>query len=166
MTVHGLPLLFLPSADIQVIILYTLQCLEMPLASDLSINACRFRPEKISGETKSANHLQEERAAKGPRWYEVGAARYREMREQGQTSLPVPEYFPNASDGAIPSRDHGRTVPIRVYRPDNGQPSQGVLLHVHGGGFIIGSHRQLVDHLPASLETLPYWSGNRQLTLL
>jgi hypothetical protein len=36
-----------------------------------------------------------------------------------QTPLPKPVYLPEALDGTVPSRDAGREIPIRIYKPDN-----------------------------------------------
>jgi acetyl esterase/lipase len=41
-------------------------------------------------------------------------------------------------NGALPSRDAGRSIPYRVFQPAAGQ-SRGVLLHIHGGGFVLQS---------------------------
>lgn len=32
-------------------------------------------------------------------------------------------------------------IPIRIYKPDNGQASKGVFLHFHGGGFVLGTQK-------------------------
>ena len=113
----------------------------MPLASDLNINATRFQPGNITEETTKTNHMLENVTRKGPQWYEVGAAKYRQMHEKGETPFPIPVYLPGARDGSVPSREAGREIPIRIYAPDNGQPSQGVFLHIHGGGFVFASHK-------------------------
>lgn len=113
----------------------------MPIPSDLTLNVSKFRPESITEPTKQAAALLERVTANGPRWWEVGAQKYREMWEHGQTSLPKPVYLPEALDGTLPSRDAGRDIPIRIYKPDNGQPSKGIVLHFHGGGFVLASHK-------------------------
>lgn len=120
----------------------------MPFTSDLSIDASRFDPANITDATKQANTLLEGISTKGPQWWEVGIEKYRQMRDEGKTSLPAPVYLDEAFDATLPSRDAGRDIPIRVYKPDNGQPSQGVLLHFHGGGFVLGSHKEY-DSVPS-----------------
>lgn len=114
----------------------------MPFTSDLSIDVSRFDPANISDATKQANTLLEGISIKGPRWWEVGIERYRQMRDEGQTPLPIPVCLAEALDTALPSRDAGRDIPIRVYKTDHGQPSQGILLHFHGGGFVLGTHKE------------------------
>jgi acetyl esterase/lipase len=114
----------------------------MPLRSDIVLDASKFAPSAVDEGTKKLNGLLEHVTAAGPHWYEVGVAKYREMRETGETPLPVPVYLAEAKDATIPSREKGRDIPLRVYMPDNGEPSKGIFLHFHGGGFIMGSHKQ------------------------
>lgn len=114
----------------------------MPIQSDITLNVSRFLPENISEDTKKVNAFLEGITTKGPRWHEVGITQYREMRERGETPLPVPEYLPAATDATVPSRDAGRSIPVRVYAPEDGRPSRGVFLHFHGGGFVLSSERQ------------------------
>lgn len=113
----------------------------MAIESDLTINVSKFRPENVDEETKKVNAVITELMSKGPNWYEVGPAKYREMHERGETPLPKPVFLPNSIDTTIPSRDRSRPIPIRLYKPDNGQPSKGVFLHFHGGGLVFGSHK-------------------------
>jgi acetyl esterase/lipase len=114
----------------------------MPITSDFTLDISKFRPENITESTKKAAALVENISTNGPRWWEVGIEKYREMRELGQTPLPKPVYLPEALDGTVPSRDAGREIPIRIYKPDNGQPSKGIFLHFHGGGFVLATHKQ------------------------
>ncbi|KAJ5765849.1 Alpha/beta hydrolase fold-3 [Penicillium odoratum] len=113
----------------------------MPITSDMILDICKFSPESFTEPTKNAAALLEKIGTNGPRWWEVGVEKYREMVELGQTWLPKPISLPGALDGAIPSRKAGREIPIRIYRPDNGQPSKGVFLHFHGGSFVLGTHK-------------------------
>lgn len=111
----------------------------MDQPSDLWLNASKFTH---SDEAEQLNALVEPLSNQGPKWYEVGAATYRQMWEDGQTPLPQPIYLAEAEDSSLPSRDEGRTIPIRVYRPQIGALSRGIIVHFHGGGFVLGSHRQ------------------------
>ncbi|KAK2879990.1 hypothetical protein FQN49_000683 [Arthroderma sp. PD_2] len=113
----------------------------MPIKSDFTIDATKFHPNNVSEETKKMNAFLETVTENGPKWHEVGVETYREMRETGETPLPVPVYLPDAQDATLPSREAGREIPLRVIRPDNGLPSKGVFLHFHGGGFILGTHK-------------------------
>ncbi|KAK0738838.1 Alpha/Beta hydrolase protein [Schizothecium vesticola] len=118
------------------------------IPTDISLDATRFDPEKISEETKKINGFLETATTKGPRWHEVGVEKYRQMRETGETPLPVPVYLPEAKDAEFPARDPGRTIPVRVYAPDDGKPSKGIILHMHGGGFVLATHK----HQDATLQ--------------
>ncbi|KAL2813912.1 Alpha/Beta hydrolase protein [Aspergillus granulosus] len=111
----------------------------MPIESDLTIDASKFLPENVAESTKQANATIADVASNAPKWYQVGAAQYREMQASGKTPLPPPVFLPNAIEATIPSRNAGRQIPIRVYMPDN-EPSTGVFLHIHGGGCVFGSH--------------------------
>ena len=133
--------------------------LKMPLASDITIDAARFQPGNITEETIRTNQLLETVTRKGPHWYEVGVAKYRQMRETGETPLPVPVYLPGARDDSVPSREAGRDIPLRIYTPDNGQPSRGIFLHIHGGGFVLASHKH-------SDEKLRSYANAGQLTVI
>ncbi|KAJ2969348.1 hypothetical protein NUW58_g10011 [Xylaria curta] len=53
----------------------------------------------------------------------------------------------------------GRAIPVRVYKPNNGQPSKGILLHAHGGGYVLGSH-DTVDRL------LKFYADTCQVTAM
>ena len=55
--------------------------------------------------------------------------------------LPEPVHLTEALDANVPSRETGRDIPVRVYKPDIGQPSKGILLHVRGGGFVLAAHK-------------------------
>ncbi|KAL2853208.1 Alpha/Beta hydrolase protein [Aspergillus pseudodeflectus] len=126
----------------------------MPLESDLTINASKFSPESIAESTKQANALLANITANAPKWYEVGSAQYREMQLSGKTPLPPPVYLPNAIETTVPSRDALRQIPVRVYKPDH-EPSKGVFLHAHGGGWVLGSH----DHQDRSLQMFANGTG-------
>ena len=89
----------------------------MPITSDITLNVSNFSLDSVADDTKKTNAFIEGITIKGPRWHEIGAPKYRQMRETGETPLPLPVYLPEAKDSAVPSRDTGRSVPIRVYTP-------------------------------------------------
>ena len=95
----------------------------MPITSDLVLDTTKFLPSSVSEEIRKMNSVVEDITIKSPQWHEIGVAKYRQMRETGETPLPVPVYLPAARDATIPSRNAGRDIPIRVYEPENGQPS-------------------------------------------
>ena len=104
--------------------------------SDLTLNAAAFRLENASNELTKMRLYIEKMMPSAPRMVEVGIPRYREMLESGEVGLPPPVYLPEAVDSTIPSRDKDRAIPVRILRPDDGQPSKGVLLFMHGGGWV------------------------------
>lgn len=116
--------------------------LKMPIISNITLDAAVFHPNSVSEETEEINDMIEKITTIGPRWWEVGAAKYRKMRESGETPFPVPVYLPAAWDTTVPSRDFVRDISLRVYSPDNGEASKGVILHFHPGGWVIGSQKQ------------------------
>lgn len=69
----------------------------------------------------------------------VGAPKYREMREKGESPLPKPVLLETAKQMEIPSRDAGRTIPCRIIEPEAGKPVKAVMLHIHGGGWVLMS---------------------------
>ncbi|KAJ5194938.1 Alpha/beta hydrolase fold-3 [Penicillium cinerascens] len=131
----------------------------MPIASDITLDISKFSPENVTESTRKAAALLENITTTGPRWWEVDIEKYREMWELGQTSLPKPVYLPEALDGTVPSRDAGREIPIRIYKPDNSRPSNGIFLHFHGGGFVLSTHKH-------SYSTLREYANKCQLTAI
>ena len=79
--------------------------------------------------------------SKGPKWYEVGAPKYRKMRAAGETPLPAAVYLDSACDYDIPSRDSGRTIPCRMLKPQNSGKVKGLFMHIHGGGWVLQDQR-------------------------
>jgi acetyl esterase/lipase len=69
---------------------------------------------------------------------QVGAPEYRKLRWEGKTPLPKPIVLPEGVNGTIPSRDAGREIPYRVFKPASGE-SKGIHLHIHGGGWVLQS---------------------------
>ena len=104
--------------------------------SDIHVNAAAFSPANASDGLKALMAGLAQAAGSAPRMSEVGVARFRELADAGKAGLPPAVFLPEAVDGSLPSRDKGRDIPIRVYRPDNGRPSKGVMLYIHAGGWV------------------------------
>ncbi|KIX10178.1 uncharacterized protein Z518_01259 [Rhinocladiella mackenziei CBS 650.93] len=119
----------------------------MDVHSAFTLDTTKFGPGTISEETKTFNQKLMDIMSKGPKWYEVGAKRYREMRAAGETPLPKAVYLDSAEDITIPSRDAGRTIPCRILRPQNGKPVKAVFLHIHGGGWVLQDERSQDPYL-------------------
>ncbi|EGP85143.1 uncharacterized protein MYCGRDRAFT_101090 [Zymoseptoria tritici IPO323] len=111
----------------------------MPLRSDLQLDAKLFRSDQVSEQTAKFNAQLGEIMKSGPKWYEVGAEKYRQMRWNGETPLPKPRVLDSAQTGTIPSRDAGRNLPTRIFRPSSGAAPRSLFLHIHGGGWVLQS---------------------------
>ncbi|KAL4802972.1 Alpha/Beta hydrolase protein [Aspergillus unguis] len=72
------------------------------------------------------------------------AAEYRKMRREGLNGFTAPVTNPKARIVNISGRD-GQQIELRVIEPD--QPSKGVWLHFHAGGFVIGSNASYDPYL-------------------
>ncbi|KLU85658.1 hypothetical protein MAPG_04680 [Magnaporthiopsis poae ATCC 64411] len=99
----------------------------MPIQSDLSLDPAKFL---------AANATDAMR----------GLA---QALKDGSAPWPATTPHPAASEVEIPSREEGRTVPVRVLRPGNGKPSKGIFLHIHGGGWTAFTHRDFDEKLLA-----------------
>ncbi|KAI9714891.1 MAG: hypothetical protein M1820_000180 [Bogoriella megaspora] len=114
----------------------------MVIKNDLELNFTKFDPKSVSKKTEALNEQLVKIADAGPRWYEVGAAKYRKMREDGETPLPKPTIL-DGEDIFVPSRESGRPIPCRVMKPKSGDV-KGVFLHIHGGGWVLMLRHQLM----------------------
>ncbi|KAK5447972.1 hypothetical protein LTS15_009471 [Exophiala xenobiotica] len=72
-------------------------------------------------------------------WYEASSpAEYRRWRREGANGYPKPSHHPDAKMIEIPSTHASHSIPLRSIPPQVGQ-AQGVYLHFHAGGMVIGS---------------------------
>ena len=108
----------------------------MEPGSDIVVNATAFDPQNASEGLLAMKVASAQLDAIAPRWYRVGAAKYRDMVEKGETPWPAPTYLAGAVDSGIPSSESGREILTRVYEPENGRPSKGILLYFHPGGWV------------------------------
>jgi acetyl esterase/lipase len=139
----------------------------MSLKSDVNVDPAKFDRKNIDQETLDFNQKLIKIWADGPRWYEVrsphlthpfekfpftnfpplythtppqvGAAKYRQLRWDGKTPLPKPIVLEHGVNGSLPSRDAGRTIPYRMFKPEGEGESKGLLMHIHGGGWVLQS---------------------------
>ncbi|KAI9645818.1 hypothetical protein NHQ30_005253 [Ciborinia camelliae] len=116
----------------------------MPLKSDISIDVAKFAPQNTSAQTAEANEHLINVLKDGPKWFEIGASEYREMRNAGKTPIPKPKLLPEGLDIEIPSRDSGRTIPCRLVYPtwrkttEERRKTKAIGCLIHGGGWVLG----------------------------
>ncbi|KAL8796527.1 MAG: hypothetical protein Q9195_001201 [Heterodermia aff. obscurata] len=111
----------------------------MPLQSDVTLNAAKFNSDAASEGIKKLNEALMEKGKQGPKWFEVGAQKYRQMRRDGETPLPVSTMLERAQVFTLPSREKGRNIPCRVMMPGGSTQPQAVFMHIHGGGWTLQS---------------------------
>ncbi|CAK4030980.1 hypothetical protein DOTSEDRAFT_80769 [Lecanosticta acicola] len=136
----------------------------MPLQSDLQLNHDKFNPENISPQTREFNDNLIRVMNSGPKWYEVGPEKYRQMRWNGETPLPQPTVLESGTNASLPSRETGREISIRVFEPENddqgkGRKAKGVFYHIHGGGWVLQS-----EHYQDLM--LKYYADHANLTVV
>ena len=94
-----------------------------------------FRKDAIAEDTAKLNDTLVDLMTGLPEWWNVGAEAAREARRQGRGPFPPAIISPRARTMVITGRD-GNEIPLRIIAPD--QP-RGVYLHIHGGGWVLGS---------------------------
>jgi acetyl esterase/lipase len=102
---------------------------ENPLRPEL------FRKEAVAEDTARVNDAIVGLMTGLPEWWNVGAEYTREGRRLGRGPFPAPVKSPRARMITIAGRD-GNEIPLRIIAPD--QP-RGVYIHIHGGGWVLGS---------------------------
>ncbi len=65
-----------------------------------------------------------------------------------QTSADDIELPEGVVEMAAPSRDGGRDVTVYVFDPSPDEAGKPAYLHMHGGGYVVGSARSSATHLP------------------
>jgi acetyl esterase len=98
-----------------------------------------FRPEAIADDTAKLNEAIVGLMSGLPDWWNVGAEATREGRRQGRGPFPAPVYSARARTVTITGRD-GNEIGLRVIAPQG--TARGVYLHIHGGGWVLGSADQ------------------------
>lgn len=91
--------------------------------------------EDVAAETKEFNEALAAMLATQPSLPEVDdAPQIRADREAGKGAFPVPVRLAEGVDRTVPGR--AGDIPVRVFRPGD---VRGVLLHLHGGGWTLGT---------------------------
>ena len=105
------------------------------MSAPITIDPAWFDEASVAPETRAVNERVEAMLRDAPSIIDLGAAKVRALRGDGQGLLakqPESETARWATASA-----EGLEVPIRVFDP--GVPLRGLYLHVHGGGHAIGS---------------------------
>jgi acetyl esterase len=110
-----------------------------------------FRPEAVSEETRALNERLIAAQSSLQNWWDVGAQAIREMRARGEGPFPLPPRSAKARNLSISGKG-GYQIPLRVIAPNR---PRGVYLHIHGGGFVLGSP----DLQDSSLERIAENTG-------
>jgi acetyl esterase len=103
--------------------------------TDNPLRPALFRQDAIAEDTVKLNDMLLGLMTGLPEWWNVGAETAREARRQGRGPFPPAILSPRARTRVITGRD-GNDIPLRIIAPD--QP-RGVYLHIHGGGWVLGS---------------------------
>ncbi|MDI4665007.1 alpha/beta hydrolase [Xanthobacter autotrophicus] len=106
--------------------------------SKLVLDAAVFSPAAIAPDTRMVNEAIIKVMKTIPDRWAVPLAEIRAARLSGKGVFPLSPESPRARDETIPGPRGD--VPVRVYMPD-GAP-RGVYLHIHGGGWTVGSARE------------------------
>ncbi|KAI0911967.1 hypothetical protein F4823DRAFT_258390 [Ustulina deusta] len=82
----------------------------MPLTSDIVINYSRFDPKNAPEVANKYSDFLEQTTDSVPRWYEMGAPKFRELIEDGGLGGLKPVTLPEVQEFEVPSREPGRNV--------------------------------------------------------
>lgn len=93
--------------------------------------------EAVRDEARTFNAALEEILAAGPSVHTVPPEETRRARAEGRGTFPAPVVVPEGRDEVIPGPD-GNDIRLRVFVPPGGD-ARGVYLHLHGGGWVLGS---------------------------
>lgn len=94
-----------------------------------------FAASAVDPETRALNAKLVELLSPMAEWWDVGAAVVREARRRGEGAFPAPVLSPRAYTRAIAGRN-GQPIPLRILPQDD---PRGIYLHIHGGGWVLGS---------------------------
>lgn len=106
--------------------------------TDNPLRPALFREDAIAEDTARFNDAVVGLMTGLPEWWNVGAESTREARRQGRGPFPPIVKSPRARTVVITGRD-GNEIPLRIIAPDQ---ARGVYLHIHGGGWVLGSAEQ------------------------
>jgi acetyl esterase/lipase len=103
--------------------------------TDIPLRPELFGADAIPPDIAKLNDSLVELMTPLPNWWNVGAQVARDAALKGRGPFPPAVRSPRARIKTITGRD-GNEIPLRIIAPD--QP-RGVYLHIHGGGWVLGS---------------------------
>jgi acetyl esterase len=106
--------------------------------TDNPLRPSLFRSEAIAEDTAAFNDAVVSLMTGLPEWWNVGAEATRAARREGRGPFPPVIKSPRARTIIIPGRE-GNDIPLRIIAPAQ---VNGVYLHIHGGGWVLGSAEQ------------------------
>jgi acetyl esterase len=106
--------------------------------TDNPLRAAVFTQDAIADDTVKFNEAVVSLMTGLPEWWNVGAENTREARRQGRGPFPPVVKSPRARTIVIAGKA-GNEIPLRIIAPDQ---VRGVYLHIHGGGWVLGSAEQ------------------------
>ncbi len=101
-----------------------------------------FDPETITPETEKLNERVEKEQSALPPTYTVSPELIRKAREEGKSIWGPIKRLDEAQNRVVPGP--AGDVPVRVIIPDR---VNGVYLHIHGGGFMLGRADQFDERI-------------------
>lgn len=107
----------------------------MPPKAATPFDPALFSPELVTPDIKAFNDKMVAVLTPTAEWWDVGAEAVRQARRRGEGPFPAPVLSPRARTIAITGKG-GHTIALRVIAPAN---PAGVYLHIHGGGWVLGS---------------------------
>jgi acetyl esterase/lipase len=103
-----------------------------------------FTDAAISDETRRFNAETLATLTALPDVWSIPIAVVRQLRAEGRGPFPMPPHSPRAQVITIDG-PHG-PIPLRIIVPENGKAT-GVYLHIHGGGWTVGTSDAMDDRL-------------------
>ncbi|HUY98740.1 MAG TPA: alpha/beta hydrolase [Thermomicrobiaceae bacterium] len=104
------------------------------MAGSWDLDPQLFRTEAIDPVTAAFNEQLAQLLATVPSIVGQDAQKVRDARREGGSTFPPPLYSERAQTRSIPGP--GGAVPLRLFVPDT---VRGVYLHIHGGGWTLGT---------------------------
>jgi acetyl esterase/lipase len=114
----------------------------------VGLDPALFGADAVSEETRAANAAMAEELAGAPPTHEQDPVDVRKARLEGTGRLPPPVRLDNGEDRSIPGP--AGDIPLRVFVP---QTVNGVYFHIHGGGWVLGTHDQQDERLWETAQT-------------